>query len=375
MNLLKNTKFSGYEITMNKLWCYAKKNKIILPTNEPPTKSAFSQARDKLPAYVIHDLLIKSGKRFDNIYGKKYLWKGHRLLAIDGTKYTLPASPELIKKYQRQNCGYTEAHYPQATLLVLFNVESKIAYDVIIENIRANERKELKKIVNSCIDNDILIMDRGYPSYETIDFLQRKKILFLMRCPSKSTFKAVEEFIKSNQNDLITEMKNKKKKLKVRLIKTKGPEPKIYITNIFDQIKYSYDEISEVYGKRWEIEEHYKVNKELFKVESFHSKKDNGIKQEIYSQLILSNMTRMLMNEAESKNTDKDKKDEPSFKNAVIIVEEYFNEILCNNDREKLVSLFPEILKAIRRVRYKKRLNRHFPRKSHCYYSKWYTKT
>jgi len=50
--------------------------------------------------------------------------------------------------------------------------------------------------------------------------------------------------------------------------------------------------------------------------------------QEIYTQLLLNNLTRIAINDAEKNNSNK--KDEPSFKNAVFMLENYLNEIIFN---------------------------------------------
>ena len=75
------------------------------------------------------------------------------------------------------------------------------------------------------------------------------------------------------------------------------------------------------------------------------------------------------MNQAEKGN--KIKKGEPSFKNAVFIVENYFTEIALCKDINKTKELYESMLKDIRRVRYKKRYNRHFPRRSFMVVTKW----
>ena len=75
------------------------------------------------------------------------------------------------------------------------------------------------------------------------------------------------------------------------------------------------------------------------------------------------------MNQAEKEN--KIRNDEPSFKNAVFIVENYFIEIALCKDVNKTKELYEDMLKDIRRVRYKKRDNRHFPRKSFKVVTKW----
>ena len=354
---------------MNLLWSENKKNNIEVPCIEPPTKGAFTQARNKLKHSLVKKMLRRNIKEFDEYFGYNYLWKGLRVFAIDGTKYTLPASKELIEEFGCHKCGELASHYSQALVSVLFNVKSKVAYDVVVEKNYGSERASLKKLCKSLNKNDLVILDRGYPSYEIIDFLLNKTIYFIMRSCTVSTFKFIDDFKISEEKDKIVEIKIKNKSYKIRLIKTEDKEPKIFITSLLNKRFYTYIDICNLYRDRWEIEEHYKANKELFKIENFHSKNKNGIMQEILTQLLFSNITRLVMSQAEKEN--KNRKDEPSFKNAVFIVENYFIEIALCKDTNKTKELYENMLKDIRRVRYKKRDNRHFPRKSFMVVTKW----
>jgi len=312
---------------------------------------------------------------FDRKYGSDYLWHNMRVFAIDGTKYTIPASESLIKKFGKQNCGADKfSHYPLATVSVLFNVRSKIAYDLTINKGSCNEREELLMLCKSLTGNDLIIADRGYPSFKVFHYLIKKEINFLVRVTESKTFKEIENFVKQDLGDCEIELHDYKKKseiLKVRIIKAVLPngEKRFFITNLLDKKKYPYEELINLYYERWEIEEHYKINKELFKVENFHSKNENGILQEIYAQLILSNLTHYIINDAEYNNKESD--DVPCFKNAVCVVERYLNEIVLCKDENTILILYEKMLKEIRSVRYKKIKNRKFKRISFKTISKW----
>ena len=156
----------------------------------------------------------------------------------------------------------------------------------------------------------------------------------------------------------------------MRLIKIKLPngEKRIFLTSLLDKTKYSHKEITDLYYERWEIEEQYRKNKYLFYVQNFHSTNGDGIKQEIYAQLYLNNLTRIVINDAEIDDIDDD---EPAFKNAVYAVERYFNEILLCKDEDEIKKIYLEILKEVKWIRYKKRKGRKFPRRSFKQITKW----
>ncbi len=373
LNLVKDRNTKGYEITMNQFWSECKRFKIEIVGGPPPVKSAFSKARKKIKPAFFKKILKHSAEQFENNYKDEYLWKGLRIVAVDGSKYILPASEELVASFGRHNCGEVDAHYPQSLVSLLFNVRSKIIYDVTIEGVKGNERNDLLKLCNCLHKGDLVILDRGYPSYNVVKALKKKKINFLIRMPLSSSFKIIDQFINSGKKDGIYELCAPKcKNGKVRLLKLRlsNGEERIFITSLLDKAKYTHKELTDLYYERWEIEEQYKKNKYLFYVENFHSTNAEGIKQEIYAQLYLNNLTRLVMNDAELKNAD-NKKDEPGFKNAVYAVERYFNEILLCRDEERIKNIYLRMLEEIKRIRYKKRKGRKCPRHSFKPITKW----
>ena len=388
LNLLKDGNRKGYAIMINQFW--NKNKKALNMKDKPVTASTFCEARMKIKPKVFRQMLMSSAEKYDQKYQKKYTWKKLRVLAVDGSKYTLPATAELINDFGRHPGGNKkDAHYPQALVSLLFNVKSKIVYDASIQPNKGDERKEMVKLViyNKLSRKDLLILDRGYPSYPVLVDLIKNKVNFLIRLPTTSTFKIVDSFVESNSFDKIYEIELPKfKKVKLRLLKiTSNGRSRIFITNLIKPDKYPHEEITNIYLERWEIEEQYKKNKELYLVEKFHSKKTEGIKQEIYSQLFLYNFTRLVCTDAEcldeEENCDNELEDEklssslkgiPSFKNAFFIVDRYLDDLLANlNNNKKYMELYLAMLNEVRNVRYVKRKNRHFPRVSRKTYPRW----
>jgi hypothetical protein len=93
-------------------------------------------------------------------------WHGRRLFAIDGTKVQLPASEELRDHFNcPQNQG-GKAHYPQGFLSILFCVLTDVVYNFELAPCNSDERKLALLHLDRLRPADIIIMDRGYPSYE-----------------------------------------------------------------------------------------------------------------------------------------------------------------------------------------------------------------
>ena len=86
--------------------------------------------------------------------------------------------------------------------------------------------------------------------------------------------------------------------IKVRCVKVEleTGEIEILLTNLETE-KFTSDEIKELYNLRWQIEINYRHLKNDLKIENITSSKEVLIKQDIYSQVLVSNMLQAFINE------------------------------------------------------------------------------
>jgi hypothetical protein len=93
-----------------------------------------------------------------------------------------------------------------------------------------------------------------------------------------------------------TELKNSK--IKIKLVRYQIEEKFYYLaTSIVDK-SIPNNDFSEIYHKRWEVEEHYKLKKSILEIQQFHAKNENGVLQEIYCSSLLINISRIFASEA-----------------------------------------------------------------------------
>src|SRR3990167_9925371 len=97
----------GYGSTIAELWEYCNKLNIPLPQPTPVTPAAFGNARMKLDASIFKTLNTAIIRTYETSR-EDYLWKNHRLFAIDGSKINLPK--ELIKSGYNKPSG--NMYYP-----------------------------------------------------------------------------------------------------------------------------------------------------------------------------------------------------------------------------------------------------------------------
>ena len=331
-------------------------------------RGSISKARTKVPWQAFCDILADAVRVSYEVCPKndpQYLWHGMSVFAIDGSKYNLPATEEIRKTFDPQSgLSYPgKGHYPQCLVSTLYDVFRRLPIARTVTGRDGSEREEMKKLLPCLPPNSLLILDRGFPSYEIIHYLTgHHNGYYIVRCPATSTFPAVEAFIKKGKKDSIiwitpsNKFKRKvgtkqRRAIKLRVIKLVSPDGtvSVLLTNLFNKKVYTHDEIVALYARRWEIENYYRDEKITLEIERFHSKTVNGILQEFYAAMIMSVIARTLM--VLSSHVFLSGRQEAQFKNAVFTLASEAA-LLVPDDAERAVTIFTEVLKEIARVKY-----------------------
>jgi len=155
------------------------------------TSSAYVQSRKKINPLVFESLSDTLVSEFytDNELGVT-LWKGHRLLAIDGSTVNLPFSKLVAQKYgyARNQTGDTGV---QGKVSVLYDTLNHLVINASLSPRSTAERTLALNHLSSCHDTDLIIFDRGYFSYDFIKSLQA--IDFVVRLKADLTKKRMNK--------------------------------------------------------------------------------------------------------------------------------------------------------------------------------------
>ena len=277
------------------------------------TKAAYSKARRE---FIAEAFLELSNDVRDLIYEDETLkYRGYRLLAIDGSMIRLPNENrsdlrEHFKatKVKNQIKGYRK-EVIQGRASVLYDVMNEIVVDCYLkngvkdENIDSYDERRLALMhLKECNKGDIVIMDRGYPSYKVIEAFD-KNAKFVIRI-RKNSFKEAKELFESKEKEKIAiikrlsniEDKNIREKVKVRFVRVDLPnnEVEVLITNIFDK-NFKQEDFKEIYARRWGIETYYDILKNRLSLENFTGLTALAVKQDFYATIFLTNYEAILV--------------------------------------------------------------------------------
>ena len=283
------------------------------------TKQSYSEARMKMQhgAYIeLNEELVK-GFYSDREYKQ---FKGYRLLAIDGTRIILPNRKNIIEEFGlAENNGKT---VPMAMSSTAYDVLNQIVVNTYLEQYKTDERaladRHLDKIRELTPEvEDIILMDRGYPSMYLLTKMVTLGYDFIVRCNDTSFIKEVREFAQSNESDKIIEvdlttesrkyntalqkLEGKPDRLRLRVVKinlTSGLTEYL-ISSLTDNTKITKNDFKELYHFRWGEETYFNYQKNVLEVENFSGRTPETVRQDYYAKILSSNIGSLMIEDAQ----------------------------------------------------------------------------
>ena len=350
-----------------------------------PTVSAFSQQRSKILPEAFEYLF----KTFtvENFPMSKEYW-GYNLIACDGSNLSIstnPKDPETVRKSNQFGNVMNKLH-----LNAFYDISNRIYTDVLIQTAAEyNEgRACIAMIKRSSLKNVILVADRGYENYNIMAHVINKGWKFVIRIKdinsngiastlnlpktnefdtnitltftrknTKETQSAGYKFMPINQMfDFLPPKSKQTYDLSFRIVRFPISENsyELIVTNL-DRFQFSAEKIKEIYHLRWGIETSFRELKYVIGLTSFHARKPDYIKQEIYAKLLLYNYCELITTHVIQQMAKKDKTKQVNFTIAIYVCREYL--------RQKRNLSPPDVIKLIEKHILPVRPGRKDPRK------------
>ena len=146
------------------------------------SKGAFSQARSKLDPWAFKRL---NEIAVDTFYDHQSYdtWHGMRTLAVDGTRLVLPNHQSVIEEFGQCSFGpHADSPRSMAIGSMLYDVFNHLTIDGQLTSFKGGSEQELLfKHLDKVKPNDLLLLDRGYPSIYLFFLLKSKGVEFVVR--------------------------------------------------------------------------------------------------------------------------------------------------------------------------------------------------
>lgn len=176
------------------------------------TKSAFTQARSKIVFLLFKRLNKVASDTFyeSGVFNK---WHDFRLLAVEGSRVKLPNYKTIKEEFGTHGMG-PNANVEQSLGLIsmLYDVLNLITIDASIGKYSDSEGDHLLGHLERTQKADLLLLDRGYPSFWLLFLLKAKGLEFCVRLKG-NWWNVVNAFIKEPEMEKIVLLNLPKKDL------------------------------------------------------------------------------------------------------------------------------------------------------------------
>jgi hypothetical protein len=344
------------------------------------TKGAFSRARAKLKPEAFVEL---NDVGINNFYRNApyQQWQGFRLLASDGSTAVLPNHPSIKKEFGITKFGpYANSPRSVARISLLYDVLNFTTLDGQIGSYNTSERQLLKQHLDKITPGtDLLLLDRGYPSYGLMFELQARGIHYCIRlrddwwiearklCGGDED-RAVVFQLPKNKKELYKQYPDANIDIRCRLVSvtlTDGSK-EVLCTSLLDQNDFPVDCFAELYHFRWNIEEGYKLYKCRMELEAFSGKTALAVKQDFFAGIFMMTTAAVMafpVVEEIKKTQDISSRKHPyqiNRTNAISMIREMVINLFLKRTVTNALNAFDNILKATTEII---RPNRKVPRK------------
>ena len=360
------------------------------PYGADPTgvsEEAFAKARQRLPAAFWMELLVLLVERFEAQHADRLRFRHFRLLAIDGTRLTLPNENELLNFYGRAK-NASGQHCAQAQMVLLQSPLTRLPVAYRLDALPVGEVTLARQLTRQHVRaGDLVLLDAGYCSYGLMWEIQNRNAFFCMRLRRGLNLRTLQR-LQGTQDRLVRWTPKDSRgqwrreqlppAIDLRRIQYRVPGYRTIelLTNVLAPEELSYDDLTRltstpgvaekllpgIYHLRWQIETSYEELKVVQQMDGgFRSKKPAGIAYEVGGHVVLYLLMRWLILEAALAHDE-----DPlriSFTNAVEELKNIWQTMSTSSQQWVEEVLWPRLLERIADHIVPYRPGRSYPRK------------
>ena len=300
MTMLLLLKAPGYTYSYRSILALSNRlNSDLLSWKVTPTIGSMSKARNKLSPTLCHEFQQQLAEQVTrSLHQPRHVWKGRRIVAIDGSTFVVPRSKDTLKHFRCPKGGAdVQAHHPRALVVMALDVTRRVPIASVVGTKGVGERTLIKQLLPCLQPDDVVVIDRGFPSRALLLELTKLGIDVIMRVSTgkTATWKEFRTFMDGNQKsaEIQLELGTRQEPVRVqaRLVerdKKRGrprkgtkKERMVILTTLKAEDGFTRAELLKIYQARWGVETAFRELKTFLNTEPFHSKTAIGIEQEV----------------------------------------------------------------------------------------------
>jgi len=296
------------------------------------TRSAYCEARKRLPVEVLGELLRATGQRVTEQASRVGLWRGHRIVSVDGSSFSMPGTRQLqaLFHWAPEKRGF---EFPVSKFVALFDLVTGALLELVPASMRDHELTIVQHLHDLLRPNDVVVADRLYCTYAYLAQLASKQLHFVIRVPALSRrvdfrlhrrhaaqkhwkgpqsiwirrlgkHDQVVDWIKPAQVPpwLARETWNalpdllRVRELRYRVMRRGHRSREVtLVTTLLDPQRYPKEAVAELYARRWQVETNLRHLKTTMRMDVLRCHSVDGIHRELAVFGIVYNAVRLVM--------------------------------------------------------------------------------
>jgi Insertion element 4 transposase N-terminal/Transposase DDE domain len=279
-----------------------------------PARSNLCMARRRLGVAPVRQLFAQVVRPLAQPETPGAFYGGFRLVGLDGTTFDVPDSPANAAAFGRPTAGPRGAGaFPQIKKLSLVELGTHVEVAFALKHCGGNERAMVTGLLRHLTPEMLLLLDRGFFSYELWRALTATGVKVLARVVKSMVLRPIRTLAdgsylaKVYQND--SDRRRDRDGIVVRVIRYTLDDPQrvghgeehVLITNLLEETLHPATELIILYHERWEEELTFDEQKthqdprRATKPAQLRSETPTGVIQEIYALSLGHFVIRSLM--------------------------------------------------------------------------------
>jgi hypothetical protein len=286
---------------------------------------AYCQARKRLPEEFFAAVARQTGQALDEGAHGRWLWKGRRVLAYDGSTVSMPDTPENQQAYPQPPQQEPGLGFPLARIAAFFSLSCGAVLDLAICGNAGKGHSELgmlRRLWDLLRPGDIMLADRYMCAWHEIFLLKQRGIDSVTRLHHcrRADFRRGKRVAKCDhivewpkpffiRSMKWQDFKALPEQLTIRETRIQVQQPGfrsrniIVVSTLLDAEEVTASDLASLYRARWNAELDLRSLKQTMQMDILRCKTPELVRKEIWTHILAYNLIRTIIAQAAAKHS------------------------------------------------------------------------
>jgi hypothetical protein len=284
--------------------------------------TSYCTARQRLPQQIVVDLVRRTGRELHRRAPEEWLWKGRRVVLVDGSTATMEDTPENQQEFPQSRSQKPGLGFPILRFVVLFSLSVGTSLECALgahHGKKTGEQTLFRQTWDALGPGDVVVGDRLYDSYRDMAQLKGRRIdtLFGMRSSRRPDFRKGRKLGRddhvvtwkrpkydSSRYESRAEWESLPETMEIRevrrVVRRKGfrDQKVVIVTTLLDAEQYPAADLAALFGERWNCELDLRSIKQALGMHHIACKTPAMVRKALWVHLLAYNLIRVRMAQA-----------------------------------------------------------------------------